>query len=244
MLFVIIFGLVFLAGVSLFVAAVGMAFLKKHAQKSVEATDLSLSESDYRDRFSSEYAQQIAEKTEEAFAEERAEALRHGTAAARPAPFPESTAGRTGGKWAFIIVGILAVITVSLIFGIRGVQGMEAKPRLYFCEDIDFTKLKPVHKSNTFTRGTVTLFIKSRTPLDLEGATVEVYKYGTQRIEPVASRMLPLKPEWTSFSVKILFDTIGTYTVSIFGKDGKLLNQKNINIVPDSFAYKPVPAGQ
>ncbi len=58
--------------------------------------------------------------------------------------------------------------------------------------------------------------------------------------EPYAERELKLKPEWTAFTVKVLFDTVGSYMVSVFGSDEVLIVQKNINIVPDSFAYKPV----
>jgi hypothetical protein len=50
-----------------------------------------------------------------------------------------------------------------------------------------------------------------------------------------------VKQEWTSFSFKALFEDLGTYTVMVYGAGDQLLNQKNINIVPDSYAYTPVP---
>ena len=97
-----------------------------------------------------------------------------------------------------------------------------------------------MNKSDTFTRGNVTFFVKSRRPLEQEKARVDVYKIDPQGLSPYASKELPLKTEWTSFSFKALFDSVGSYTVMVYGNNDRLLDQENIFIVPDSYAYKPV----
>ncbi len=157
-----------------------------------------------------------------------------------PATLPERVSTTGGGKWAFIVPVVVIAIILVLFFGLREFQGFDVRPRLYFCESVNFTKLKPVNRSDTFTRGNVTLFVKSKTPLFLDSARVEIYKMNIGGFEPYAERELKLKPEWTAFTVKVLFDTVGSYMVSVFGSDEVLIVQKNINIVPDSFAYKPV----
>jgi hypothetical protein len=153
-----------------------------------------------------------------------------------PTILPERIGTTGGGKWAFIVPVVVIAIILVLFFGLREFQGFDIRPRLYFCESVNFTKLKPVNRSDTFTRGNVTLFVKSKTPLFLDSARVEIYKMNIGGFEPYAERELKLKPEWTAFTVKVLFDTVGSYMVSVFGSDEVLIVQKNVNIVPDSFA--------
>jgi hypothetical protein len=146
----------------------------------------------------------------------------------------------SGGRWAFIAPVVVVVLVLVVLFGLREFMGSDIRPRLYFCEKVDFTRLKPVNRSDTFTRGNVTIFVKSKRPLLMDKAYVEVYRLNTDGFEPYMDKELRLKPEWASFTLKALFDTVGSYMVSVYGKDEVLIAQKNINIVPDHFAYKPV----
>ena len=84
------------------------------------------------------------------------------------------------------------------------------------------------------------LFLKSKTPLYLDKARVEVYRLDTEDFEPFLEKELRLKPEWESFSVKALFATVGQYSVYVYGNNDEPIVRKNITIVPDSFGYRPV----
>ncbi len=147
---------------------------------------------------------------------------------------------KSSGSWFFlIIVAIIFVIFVAF-FGIKGYKSITSKPRLYFSESVDYIKQKPVHRSNTFTRGNVTIFVKSREPLGQHTARVDIYRIDQTGLEPFAGKELSIKPEWTSYSFKVLFDELGVYSVMVFDAKGVLLNQKRVYIVHDSYAYKPV----
>lgn len=147
---------------------------------------------------------------------------------------------KSSGSWFFlIIVAIIFVIFVAF-FGIKGYKNFTSKPTLSFSESVDYIKQKPVHRSNTFTRGNVTIFVKSREPLGQYTARVDIYKIDQTGLEPFAGKELSIKPEWTSYSFKVQFDELGVYSVMVFDAQGVLLNQKRVYIVHDSYAYKPV----
>ena len=147
---------------------------------------------------------------------------------------------KSSGSWFFlIIVAIIFVIFVAF-FGIKGYRSFTSKPTLSFCESVDYIKQKPVHRSNTFTRGNVTIFVKSREPLGQHTARVDIYRIDQTGLEPFAGKELSIKPEWTSYSFKVQFDELGVYSVMVFDAQGVLLNQKRVYIVHDSYAYKPV----
>jgi len=241
MFVIIVLGFVFLVGVSLFVAIVGTSLLKRHAVRIPGPSTTALSEGDYGRQFETGFKEQVTE------AEKGAPVAPAGPPvprAIRPT-FPQtSVPARGGGRWIPVAVIIVVILVSFMLYGTRNMRGAGEGYRLYFCEDVDFARLRPIHKSNTFTRGNVTLFLKAKAPLGLKEARVVVYRLDTQQVKPYASKLLPLRPEWTAFSVKMLFDTIGTFSVNIYGPEGVLMAQKNIVIVPDSFAYKPVPAVQ
>jgi len=237
MFLIILLGLVFLVGVSLFVALVGTSLLKRHAVRIPGPYESTLSKSDYGRRFEEGFQKQVTEAEKETPV----------SPAGPPRPIrpvlPQKSApARGGGRW--ILIAVLAVVILSafMLYGTRGMRAAGRGYRLYFCENVDFARLRPIHKSDTFTRGNITLFLKAKAPLNLKEARVVVYRLDTQQVEPYASKILPLRREWTAFSVKMLFDTIGTYSVNIYGPEEVLMAQKNIVIVPDSLAYKPVPA--
>ncbi len=241
MFLIIVLGLVFLVGVSLFVAIVGTSFLKRHAVRIPGPSTTALSEGDYGRQFETGYQEQVAE------VEKEAPVAPAGPPVQRPIrpTFPQKhVPSRGGGRWIPVAVLIVVILASFMLYGTRNMRGTGGGYRLYFCEDVDFTRLRPIHKSNTFTRGNVTLFLKAQAPLGLKEARVVVYRLDTQQVEPYASKLIPLRPEWTAFSVKMLFDTIGTFSVNLYGPEEVLIAQKNIVIVPDSFAYKPVPAVQ
>ena len=160
-------------------------------------------------------------------------------------PLKYGTAGRpsamkSSGSWFFIIIVAIIFVIFVAFFGIKGYRNITSKPALSFCESVDYIKQKPVNRSNTFTRGNVTIFVKSREPLDQHTARVDIYRIDQTGLEPFAGKELSIKPEWTSYSFKVLFDELGVYSVMVFDAEGVLLNQKRVYIVHDSYAYKPV----
>jgi hypothetical protein len=87
----------------------------------------------------------------------------------------------------------------------------------------------------------VNIFFKSPNQLEFEKARIDVYRIDSlQGLTSYATKELPVKPEWTSFSFKVLFSEIGTYAVMLYDGADNLLVQEYINIVPDSYAYRPV----
>lgn len=281
MVMTVIFILVLLAGISLFVAVVGSAFLKRHSRRvgrpgefyarsrdtgrsdagmegmgvrgtgmeGMSARDMGRSEiragdsggrsyQDYKERFRREFQEKVGAGARGAgnipamMETPQREFIFKG---------PGEPAGvKSSSTWFFITISVLIFVIFAAYFGIKGYKNITARPNLYFCENVDYVKQKPIHKSNTFTRGNVTIFVKSRTPFEQNTARVDIYRIDIKGLEPFAGKELTIKPEWTSFSFKALFDKLGVYSVLVFNADGKLLNQKKIYIVHDSHAYKPV----
>jgi hypothetical protein len=234
MLFTLVFVLIFLIGFALFAALLGSSFLGKHAKRVEKkrgrpSRERMLSEREIGQRFRREF--------EEGLEEERA--LQ--PAAAAPAVYapPVGPTKRTG-MWVLVSLGIAAVLAVSFYFGYGRVSEFLKRPRLIFCEGVDYVKLRPIRSSNTFTRGNVTVFVKSGGVLDTQSATVEIFRVGQEGPEYFDRRTIPIRPHWTSFSIKALFDRIGSYSVKVLEEDGDLLAEKVIYIVPDSYAYRPV----
>jgi hypothetical protein len=245
MITLIIFGFLFLIGFALLVALLGSSFLKRHSVRMPDRTRSSYGAGvSYRPppAKAQPAAQEFTREYREGHAESMAQQGVGGGAVPRTPMYSPSHPTRVsaGSRWAFIAPVVVVALVLVLLFGLREFVGSGVRPRLYFCEKVDFTRLKPVHHSDTFTRGNVTIFVKSKTPLLMDKANVEVYRLNTDGFEPYMDKELRLKPEWASFTLKALFDTVGSYMVSVYGKDDILLAQKNINIVPDYFAYKPV----
>jgi hypothetical protein len=240
MFLIIVLGLLFLVGVSLFVAVVGTSLLKRHAVRMPGPSERIQPEGDYGRQFAAGFQEQVAEAEKEA----PASVQQPSPGAFRPSlpPFPQRAATRASGRWIPVVVIVVVVLASLMLYGTRAMWLETRGYKLYVCEGVDFTKLRPVHPSNEFTRGNVTLFLKAKEPLGIKKARVVVYRLDTQQVQPYASKTLPLRPEWTAFSTKVLFNTIGTFSVNVYGSDDVLLAQKNIAIVPDSLVYKPVPA--
>ncbi len=278
MVMTVIFILVLLAGISLFVAVVGSAFLKKHSRRvgrpgefyarsrdtgrsdtgigvrgtgmeGMSARDMGRDEvragdsggrsyQDYKERFRREFQERVGAGARSAG---NIPAMREAPQREFIYKGPGEPVGiKSSANWFFITIGVLIFVIFGTYFGAKGYKNITARPNLYFCEYVDYIKQKPIRKSNTFTRGNVTIFVKSRTPFEQNTARVDIYRIDIKGLEPFASQELPIKPEWTSFSFEALFDKLGVYSVLVFNADGKLLNQKKIYIVHDSYAYKPV----
>jgi hypothetical protein len=256
MILLIIFGLLFLIGISFFAAAVGTSFLRKRAVRVLEVSEQEeittppsapetpgmaksiMTEEEYMKKYQEGYREQLSE-IKESIKIETPPPPPAGVSVSQVQPAYTFREPAGGGRVAIVVIAVLIVFGASLYFGMHGFK-IGVKPRLYFAESIDFSKLKPVRKSTTFTRGNVTLFVRSKKPLGLDGARIEVYKMSPEGFDLYTTSKLPLKPEWNAFTVKVLFDSIGSYLVTVTGKDGTLIAQKNITIVPDIFAYKPV----
>ncbi len=241
MILITIFILIFLIGFSLFAAVLGTSFLGKHARRVVKTgvhapAGRRVSEREIAQRFKAEYDEGVVQAAGE-----------QGTPPPgglrppdiMPYALPEH-AGRPG-MWVLISFGIAAVLVFSFLFGYPKVAGLVTEPRLIFCEGVDYLKHKPSNRSDTFTRGNVTLFLRSKKPLEISNATVEIIKIGPEGPEEYDTRTIPVRPNWTSFSLKTLFDRTGTYEVKILTGEGGLIDRRVIYIVPDSYAYKPVP---
>ena len=240
MITLIVFGILFLVGFALLIALLGTSFLKRHAVRLPQRVQGSM----YR-RGSSPTAPQVQPAAQGMGSEYQVPAPQQ-VADAAP-PMPQLPAQRysagpssTGGRWAYILPVIVVAVVVLLLFGVREFIGGPAQPKLYFCEDVDYVRARPIRHSDVFTRGNVMLFLKSKTPLYLDEARVEVYRLDTEDFEPFIEKELRLKPEWESFSVKALFATVGQYSVYIYGNTDEPIVRKNITIVPDSYGFKPV----
>jgi hypothetical protein len=194
----------------------------------------------YKEQFRKEFHERVNEGFDrpvkaprEAGLHPPARSLEYGTAGG-PAAL------RSSGSWFFIIIVAIIFVIFVAFFGVKGYRNLTSKPALSFCESVDYIKQKPVNRSNTFTRGNVTIFVKSREPLGQHSARVDIYRIDQTGLEPFAGKELSIKPEWTSYSFKVLFDELGVYSVMVFDAEGVLLNQKRVYIVHDSYAYKPV----
>ncbi|MBN2322989.1 MAG: hypothetical protein JXQ30_04585 [Spirochaetes bacterium] len=241
MILIVIFVLIFLIGFSLFAAVLGTSFLGKHAGRVVKTrkgrvSERSVSEREIAERFKAEYKEGIVQTAGEGVTIPPGEL--QPPAAVRYAQ-PVRT-GR-GGMWVLISLGIAAVLVFSFLFGYPKAARFVTEPRLVFCEGVDYLTQKPENRSNTFTRGNVTLFLRSRKPLGMISATVKITRIGKEGVEEYDRRTIPIRPGWTSFSLKALFDRTGTYEVAILEEEGGLIDRRVLYIVPDSYAYKPVP---
>lgn len=239
MIVTIIFILIFLIGISLFVAVVGTAFLRRHSSR-ITLQPREYSARVQRGGISNRYRRDFEDTVQKGPEYDLSRAPEYFSTTEGVPPYKRMREGGSEGKWFLITIAVLVAVIFSFYFGVKGYQNLTMKPRLYFCENVDFVRQKPINKSDTFTRGNVTFFVKSRRPLEQEKARVDVYKIDPQGLSPYASKELPLKTEWTSFSFKALFDSVGSYTVMVHGNNDRLLDQENIFIVPDSYVYKPV----
>jgi len=235
MIFSAIFILVILIGISLLVAVVGSSLLKKHARKAF--TEAKLSGNTYRAQLKQGY-------------EKRVEQVRAQTpwipekqyTPPETMGLPKKTQVEQGGKWLFILFIVIAVLIFSSLLGFRTYRNFIEHPRVYLCEGIDYVKMKPIGKSNTFIRGNVTVLIKSHNSFDTDNIQVEIYRIDQQGFHSYIQKKIPVKPEWTYVSFKVLFDEIGTYRAFFFNGSGNLIFKKDVEIVPDSYVFKPVPA--
>jgi hypothetical protein len=260
MVLTILFVLVLLIGISLFIAVVGTALLRRNSRF--------VGRSSYSTPGRLAYREQPGRMHEYAYQDRVARPERH-EAALRGAPQPQGytpiepaslgppplepgefehgpvavPGGRSPGaegKWFALGIVVLIVMFFGVFFGVRIYQSSTSKPRIDFCEYVDFVKMKPVNASVMFTRGNVTLFMRSGAPLEIDKIRIEIYRIDRDGIVPYSSSERQMKPEWTSFSVKILFEQLGNYTVMLYTNTGALLGQKTIVIVPDSYVYAPV----
>ena len=209
MILTIFFAFILLIGISLFVAVVGSSFLRRHSTRVSNSWPVSVQRSDFSARsrrgvergdFSSHYRREFEQKVSPS-----AEPRLQKEPSYFPVPEgdflyrkPREAGGE--GKWFLITVVVLVVVIFSFYFGIRGYQNLALKPRLFFCESVDFARLKPINTSDTFIRGNVTLFVRSRRALEIDKARVDIYRIDTQGLSLYDSKELPVKPEWTSFS--------------------------------------------
>jgi len=233
MILTILLLLLFLTGISLFIAVVGTIFLKKRSRRvHPEVADTGVSAEEYRKKFEKGY-------------ESALESVKQESAAVREREYVPTVAVAekrgAGAKWALISFLALGILLVTVYFGVRAYKNWALKPKLIFCEQIDYVKLKPIRKSDTFTRGNVTLFLKSKRPLDISKAKIEVYRVGPDGIVPYSVKEVEVNPLWVSFVFKVLFSELGTYLVRIQDENGEVLVQKYIHIVPDEYAFKAVP---
>jgi len=239
MILIAIFVFIFLVGFSLFTAVLGSSFLRKHARTVLKRKGRThptgeLSERKIGERFRSGYREGVEEIAEEQRAREQAAVV--------PAAYaPPVRSQKRTGMWVLISVGIAVVLAVMFFFGYERVGEFYSRPRLIFCEDVDYIKLKPIGSSTAFTRGNVTIFVKSGETLDAGSATVEISRLGPEGPEYYDEKTIPIRPHWTSFSLNVLFDRTGSYSVKILKEDGNLLGERALFIVPDSYAYRAVP---
>jgi hypothetical protein len=260
MILTVLFILVLLIGISLFIAVVGTSLLRRNSRYAGRSSLSAAGRPVYREHPG--HVPEYAYEDRSARPEMRETAQRgapppHGYTPIEPAsfgpppfeskgfeprPYTVSAARSSGaeGKWFALSIVVLIVMFFAVFFGVRVYQSATSRPRIDFCEYVDFVKMKPVNDSDMFTRGNVTLFLRSRAPLEIEKMRIEVYRIDREGIVPYSSSERQLKPEWTSFSFKILFEQIGTYTVMLYTNAGALLGQKTVVIVPDSYAYTPV----
>ncbi|MFW6137760.1 MAG: hypothetical protein ACOC7U_01170 [Spirochaetota bacterium] len=212
-------------------------------------------EKDYQEEYEKQYRQKVEEIRQQERKQQEAEK-------SKPSgPGPETTTEAAPGitrppsrpagafpqaavvKWVLVSAAVLVFLGLGYFFGTSLYQNIASRPKLYFCERVDYEDLGPVNKSDTFIRGKVTLFITSSQSLGMEQAKIDIYKITRRGYEQFASKTLPLKPSWTSFVAKVLFDELGTYTVAVSDGEDRLISQRKIYIVPDSYVFKPVPKG-
>jgi hypothetical protein len=260
MILTVLFVLVLLIGLSLFIAVVGTALLRRNTRSAGHSYYSTPGRVMYREqpgRMPEYVYQDRGAKPERSGTAQRGAPPPQGYTPIEPASFgppplepgefeprPYTVSGERSpgveGKWFAISIVVLIVMFFAVFFGVRVYQSATSRPKIDFCEYVDFVKMKPVNPSVMFTRGNVTLFLRSGAPLEIDKMRIEIYRIDRDGIVPYSSSEKQLKPDWTSFSVKILFEQLGTYTVMLYTNAGALLGQKTIVIVPDSYVFAPV----
>lgn len=238
MILILLFIALFLTGIALFTAGISSTFLNRPVARRRTVYEPRLKERNYRKEFRNSYLDRINQRAEKK--KEKVDTEKHLKAKEAKAAPREKRAVRFKPQWVFILMGMIGVMFLSAYFGYMGYQAIAAKPKIVFCEKIDFGRMKPINVSDMFTRGNVSVYVKSAKSFDLERAQIDIYKVDNNSSERYANKKIPLKPEWTAFSVRVLFERIGSYNVRISDTEGRLITQKSIHIVPDHFAYKAV----
>ncbi|RKX99492.1 MAG: hypothetical protein DRP55_07165 [Spirochaetes bacterium] len=175
MLFKIIFFLLFLLGVSLFISTVATIILKKRARKKIHRKTHAIRESEPR----RDIAAEVAEKADEYqrtyldrvseikrdFHQERVVSKEKAAIQGEVAPSYKRRLDYGNIKWVFIVLVLIGVLFSGTMFWVKYYKVRSQIPKLYLCENIDFIKLKPIKSSDRFTRGNVTVFFKSKSPI-------------------------------------------------------------------------------
>jgi len=225
MILIIVFTIIILIGISLLIAVISTSFLKKRSFK--------VKGRNYQTEFKDRYEERVEElKKEEGEKVKETEA--------KEFDYSYTKKAKGSFKWILISICILVVIFFASFFGYKGYKKFKETPKLYFCEDVNLEKQKPVHRSNTFVRGNVTIFIKSAAPIDTNRMKVDVYRINSKGSERFVSKNLTINPDWTSFSLNVLFDRLGTFRVIVSKENEKIIGNKKIYIVPDRYAFKPI----
>ena len=253
MLFKIIFFLLFLLGVSLFISTVATIILKKRARKKIHSKalrhaireaeprrDIAAEVAEKADEYQRTYLDRVSE-VKRSFPQERVISKEKAAIQGEVVPSYKRKLDYGNIKWVFIVLVLVGVLFSGTMFWVKYYKVHSQIPKLYLCENVDFIKLKPKRSSDRFTRGNVTVFFKSKSPIKQKYLYLEIYKLGEAGFVPYAKKKINIKPEWTSFVATVLFDQIGNYIVEIKGPDNKLIVQKLVEIVPDSYAYKAKP---
>jgi len=240
-LFKILFFLLFLLGVSLFLSTVATIILKKKSRSVVKGTqpkrDISKeaiekvrdNQQRYLDRVSEENRSLRVENVKKG-EEQKLEQI--------STPEFKRTVELGKIKWVFITFLIIIIIFSGAFFWIKSYRSRAQVPKLYLCEAVDFIKLKPIKSSVSFTRGNVTVFFKSKAPIKPKLLSLDIYKLGDAGFVPYAKIKIGTKSGCTSFIATVLSDQLGNYIIEIKDPNGKIVTQKLIEIVPDSYAYK------
>lgn len=241
MVFTVIFGFLTIVGFSLFITILLSSILKAKSKKVLKKKEL-FNEIAYRSalegRFRTEVEQQEREIRTTGAAETSGETSGGITSVGRITP------KESKGMWAIPIGIILG--TFILVFGVtmggRIVHTFKSTPKIYFSEGINYVKMKPVRVSNRFTRGKVNVFIRFPEALATEKLLYEVYRIQEDGLSKYDELVIQRKPGKTVYMFKTVFDKTGIYLVYLRDYTTKaILKKTTIQIVPDEFAYKPVP---
>lgn len=241
MLFKILFFLLFLLGVSLFLSTVATILLKKKSRRVVKSAqpkrDISKEITEKARGNQKRYFDRVSEESRSLPVER---VLKTGVRKEELVSTPGFKKAVDLGKlkWVFISFLIVIIILLGGLFWIKSYRFQTQIPKMYLCEAVDYIKLKPIKSSDRFTMGNVTVFFKSKTPIESKFLTLEIYKLGNAGFVPYARKKINIKSEWTSFVATVLFDQLGSYIAEVKGPTGKLIVQKLVEIVPDNYAYK------
>jgi len=249
-LFKIIFFVLFLLGVSLFISSIATIILKKKSRKNSKVRTVDRNKSTREEvviepaEKSKSYQQVYLDRVSDvrkSMTSERVIPVKKVSEANISIPTYQRKVDYNKIKWIFIILIIVGVLFSGSLFWIKSYKTHPNMPKLYLCENVDFLKLRPINVSDRFTRGNITVFYKSKVPIEQDYLLLEIYKLGEAGFIPYAKKKIKIKPEWTSFVATALFDQLGSYIVEIKSSDNKLIAQKLVEIVPDSYAYKAKP---